>query len=346
MSPEPCDLPLLALTMGDPCGVGAEVIARALADPALRQVCRPVVIGHAELLARATGLCGLDLHVHTVSSIGSATFDPRAIEVWSPVAADLDALELGRVCPEGGRLAVEWVTAAIDLALAGEVGGIVTAPLNKEAMNRAGFAYAGHTELLGERTGTRDFRMMLASERLKVIHATTHVPLARVPELLTPERLDATLRLARQALVDLDVAAPRLGVAGLNPHAGESGLFGREDQEQVAPAVERACQRGWDVTGPVPADTLFLRAWQGEFDGVVALYHDQGHIPVKLVAFAEAVNVTLGLPIVRTSVDHGTAFDIAGQGVADGTNMACAIRLGARLARARAARIPAGGSAS
>lgn len=338
----PAPLPLLALTMGDPCGVGAEVIARSLADPSLRQTCRPVVIGDAEILAQAARSCGVDLPVRSVVSIAAATSAVGVIEVWSPVPVQREALTVGHVCAEGGRLAVEWVMAAVDLALANEVDGIVTAPLNKEAMNRAGFAYAGHTELLGERTHTRDFRMMLASDRLRVIHATTHVALARVPELLTAERLDATVRLAWQALLDLEVETPRLAVAALNPHAGESGLFGQEDQEKVAPAVARAQQRGWNVTGPVPADTLFLRAWQGEFDGVVALYHDQGHIPVKLVAFADAVNVTLGLPIVRTSVDHGTAFDIAGRGVADATNMTCAIRLGTRLARSRTARNASG----
>lgn len=346
MKPETDTPPLLALTQGDPCGVGAEVIVRALADPSLRQVCRPLVVGHPDLLSRAVQLCDVDLEIRPVAAPREAVGRAGAIDVWNPVAADLSALEVGQVCAEGGRLAVEWVVAAIEQALADQVGGIVTAPLNKEAMNRAGFAYAGHTELLGERTGTRDFRMMLASDRLNVIHASTHVALARVPEALTAERLDVTLLLAWQALLDLGIAEPRLAVAGLNPHCGEAGLFGTEDEERVTPAVERARKRGWNAVGPIPADTLFLRAWQGEFDGVVALYHDQGHIPVKLVAFAEAVNVTLGLPIVRTSVDHGTAFDIAGQGTADGTNMACAIRLGARMARSRAARIAAGEAAS
>lgn len=335
--------PLLAVTQGDPCGVGAEVIVRALSEPEIWQECRPLVVGHPELLTRAVDLCGADLTVEVLARPADAAARPNRLQVWSPVAADLDALEVGAVRAEGGRLAVEWVTAAIDQALTGTVDGLVTAPLNKAAVHRAGYSYAGHTELLGERTGTRDFRMMLASDRLRVVHATTHVALAQVPQLLTAERLDTTLRLAWQALLDLGVAEPRLAVAGLNPHCGEEGLFGREDDERVAPAVERARLQGWNVVGPVPADTLFLRAHQGEFDGVVAQYHDQGHIPVKLVAFAEAVNVTLGLPIVRTSVDHGTAFDIAGQGVADGTNMRCALRLGASLARARLANEPAAG---
>ncbi|MFH1567833.1 MAG: 4-hydroxythreonine-4-phosphate dehydrogenase PdxA [Gemmatimonadota bacterium] len=336
MSPPDLPRPRLALTLGDPCGIGPEVVAGALAEASLRDCCAPLVVGDPDLLAAAVRLRAVRLEVVPVADPDQATGHPGLAEVWSPVAIDRDELTVGRICPEGGRAAVEWVMAAIDLAMAGRVHGLVTAPLNKEAMRRAGFPYAGHTELLGQRTGTRDYRMMLASERLKVVHATTHVALRDVPGRLTAASLDATLSLACQALRDLDIAAPRLAVAGLNPHAGESGLFGTEDDEVVRPAVERARARGGDVAGPLPGDTAFLRAWRGEFDGVVAMYHDQGHIPVKLVAFDQAVNVTLGLPIVRTSVDHGTAFDIAGRGVADPTNMTCAIRLGARLARGRA----------
>ncbi|NKB71678.1 MAG: 4-hydroxythreonine-4-phosphate dehydrogenase PdxA [Candidatus Latescibacteria bacterium] len=326
-------LPLLGITMGDAAGVGPEVIVKALASPLVWGLCRPLVIGHPDFLRREIASLGLDLEVIQIQRPEEGAYQPGTIEVWSPV--EVGPIELGKVDPKAGRAAVKWVQGGVDLALDNRIDGLVTAPLNKEAMNRAGFAYAGHTELLGERTGSRDYRMMLASPQLTVIHATTHIALADVPERLTCERVQATISLAHQALLDLGKEQPCIAVAGLNPHAGESGLFGQEDSQVIAPAVQWAQKKGWDVQGPLPGDTLFHRAHQGEFAGVVAMYHDQGHIPVKLVAFADAVNVTLGLPIIRTSVDHGTAFDIAGKGVADHGNMIEAITLAGRLAKAR-----------
>ncbi|MEW6751846.1 MAG: 4-hydroxythreonine-4-phosphate dehydrogenase PdxA [Candidatus Latescibacterota bacterium] len=327
--------PLLAITLGDPCGVGPEVVARALADPEVHALCRPLVVGHPQVLQEAVRLVGADLEVRPVTGPEEGLYRPGSADVLSPTPVRLEALTVGRVCAEGGRAAVAWVEAAADLALAGRVHGVVTAPLNKEAARLAGCPHAGHTELLAARTGARESRMMLVAERLRVVHATTHAPLSRVPEVLTVERVLTTVEMARQAALDLGSPSARVGVCGLNPHAGESGLFGDEEARVIRPAVEQARQRGWQVQGPLPADTLFLRAWEGEFDVVVAMYHDQGHIPVKLLAFREAVNVTLGLPIVRTSVDHGTAFDIAGTGRADAGNLLQAIRLGARLAAAR-----------
>jgi len=333
--------PLLAITMGDPCGVGPEIIVKALADPELYRLCRPLVVGHPAFLEENLKFADRELSVRQVEGPEDGLYQSGTIDVLSPGDLDLEKIETGKVCPEGGRGAVQWVQTAADLALEGRVHGLVTAPLNKEAMNRAGFSYAGHTELLGEQTRTRDYRMMLAAERLKVVHATTHLALHDVPSRLTQERVFTTITLTQQALEDLGVVRPRIAVAGLNPHAGESGLFGREDAEIIRPAVEQVRAQGWEVCGPVPPDTAFYRAYQGEFDAVVAMYHDQGHVPVKLVAFTEAVNITLGLPIVRTSVDHGTAFDIAGKGVADHRNLLQAIRLGARLASVRKKETPA-----
>jgi 4-hydroxythreonine-4-phosphate dehydrogenase len=327
--------PLLGITMGDPCGIGPEVIVKALAQAEVYRFCRPLVIGHPALLTENLDFTPQTIRIQPVDSPESGIYQPGCIDVYNPVDVDLGLLHRGQVCPEAGRAAVEWVKTAVDLAMKNRIDGMVTAPLNKEAMNRAGHQYAGHTELLGDRTGTKHYRMMLAAERLKVVHVTTHIALHEVPARLTPERLWATLELTQNTLLDLGYEQPRIAVAGLNPHAGESGLFGHEDAERIRPAVEKAQQAGWRVEGPLPGDTLFHRAYQGKFDAVVAMYHDQGHIPVKLVAFADAVNVTLGLPIVRTSVDHGTAFDIVGKGIADHGNMIYALRLGARLGAAR-----------
>ena len=294
-------LPVLALTLGDPVGIGPEVVARAV--------------------------CGL-------------TLDP-ALQVIDPLdgAPDRPALvdlPLGKVSPDAGRASIAYVLRAIDLALGGEVAGIVTAPINKEAMNLAGYRYAGHTELLAERTGTREAAMMLVTENaqgaLRVIHVTTHVALERVPALVTAERLETVFALARETVRRLGIAAPRIAVAGLNPHAGEGGLFGDQEQRVLVPAIAGARARGWDFSGPWPPDTVFARAYRGQFDAVVAMYHDQGHIPIKMIGFDEGVNVSLGLPIVRTSVDHGTAFDIAGQGVARPVSMIQSTVLAARLA--------------
>ena len=332
------DRPLLAITMGDPCGVGAEVIVKALAEEEAQRLCRPLVIGEPSILEGLADLAGRPIDINPVNTPEEAVFSATSIDVLNPIDVDTSALTPGVVCREGGRAAVEWVKGAVRLALDDRVDGIVTAPLNKEAMNLAGFAYAGHTELLGEQTGTRNYRMMLASRRLNVIHVTTHVALRSVPDRLTIERVFETIQLGQQALVDSGFERPRIAVAGLNPHAGESGLFGDEDARAIAPAVQQSREQGWDVSGPLPGDTLFHRAYNGEFDGIVAMFHDQGHIPIKLVAFADAVNVTLGLPIVRASVDHGTAFDIVGKGIADHENMVYAIAMGARLASARLAK--------
>ncbi len=286
-------LPRVALTVGDPAGIGPEIAALAAADPSVLAVCEPVI------------------------------YAPPAGERFAP----------GVLSGAAGRAAYDLIVRATADAQRGAVDAIATAPVNKEAFRLAGLPWAGHTDLLGHLTGSPHVAMMFESDVLRVVLATVHVALADVSRLLTRESLEATIQLTARSLPRFGVAAPRIAVAGLNPHAGEHGLFGHEEEQTIAPAIEACRARGVDVAGPFPGDTIFLRATRGEFDVVVACYHDQGLIPVKLAAFGRAVNVTLGLPIVRTSVDHGTAFDIAGRGLADAGSMIAAVRLAARLAR-------------
>ncbi len=285
-------LPKVAITSGDPAGIGPEIAERAAADDRVREVCEPVV--------------------------------------YSPPP---QAFQPGQLSAAAGRAAYDIIVRAVDDAMAGRVDAIATAPINKEALRLAGLPWNGHTDLLAYLTGAREVAMMFYSEALRVVLATVHVPLAEVPRLLTPELMESTIALSARELPRFGIDRPRIAVAGLNPHAGEHGLFGREEQVAIVPAVDACRANGIEVSGPFPADTLFVRARRGEFDVVVACYHDQGLIPVKLAAFGEAVNVTLGLPIVRTSVDHGTAFDIAGKGVADAGSMIAAVLLAAKLAR-------------
>ncbi len=285
--------PRIAITTGDPSGIGPEIAAKAAADPRVRAVCEPIVYG------------------------------PPGDERFAP----------GVLSAAAGQAAYDILVRAVDAAKAGAVDGLATAPINKEAFRIAGLPWRGHTDLLAHLTGASHVAMMFHSDELRVVLATIHIPLAEVPRALTRSLMEKTIALTARELPLFDKVQPRIAVAGLNPHAGEHGLFGNEDAEVIAPAVEACRARGVDVSGPFPADTVFVRARRGEFDVVVACYHDQGLIPVKLVAFGRAVNVTLGLPIVRTSVDHGTAFDIAGKGVADPESMIAATLLAARLAR-------------
>ena len=285
--------PRIAITAGDPAGIGPEIAAAAAADPRVLAVCDPVVY---------------------------APQDPRR---FPP----------GVLSGEAGRAAYDTIVRAVDDARQGVVDGIATAPVNKEALRLAGLPWSGHTDLLAHLTGAPHVAMMFHSAALRVVLATVHIALAEVPRALTQPSLEATIDLTARELPRHGVAHPRIAVAGLNPHAGEHGLFGREESRVIAPAIAACRARGVDVAGPFPGDTVFLRAHRGEFDVVVACYHDQGLIPVKLLAFGEAVNVTLGLPIVRTSVDHGTAFDIAGKGVANPESMIAAVLLAAHLAR-------------
>ncbi len=291
----PSVLPAVAVTVGDPSGIGPEIAVKAARNPRVLAACRPIIYG------------------------------PTAPEA-------LAAFPAGEINPASGRAAYDLIVQATDDALARRVDAIATAPINKAAFAAAGLAWPGHTDLLAHLCGVRQVAMMFWSERLRVVLATVHLPLAEVPRAITTDGLEAVIALAAAALPRFGIAAPRLAVAGLNPHAGEGGLLGREEIDVIGPAIGRARGAGVNVSGPFPADTLFVRAARGEFDAVIAAYHDQGLVPVKLLAFGHAVNVTLGLPIIRTSVDHGTAFDIARQGVADEGSLVEAILLAARLA--------------
>jgi 4-hydroxythreonine-4-phosphate dehydrogenase len=324
--------PLIALTMGDPAGIGPEVIAKTFAEPGFHERDRVVVVGDVAVMERAVRLLGLSLRVNPVAGPEEALFGEGVIDLM-PAGELPDDLPFGELDARAGAAAFEYVRRATELAMDGEVDAVSTAPLNKEAMHMGGFEYPGHTEILAELTGTKDYAMMLVAPDLRVIHVSTHVSLAEAIERVRPERELAVIRLAHAALRKLGIEEPRIAVAGLNPHAGESGLFGTEDAERIAPAVEEARREGIDAGGPYPPDTVFSRVRRGEFDIVVVQYHDQGHIPVKLLGFESGVNVTVGLPFFRTSVDHGTAFDIAGTGKADHTSLRAALDLACELAR-------------
>jgi 4-hydroxythreonine-4-phosphate dehydrogenase len=273
-------LPVLGITMGDPAGVGPEIIARACAEPAVRALGRPVVIGAATVMGEAIGLVGAPLALHAVRSVAECAWAPGALECLDLDNVDAATLPRGEVSAAAGRAAYEYIERAVALAGAGQIDAIITAPVNKEALAAAGVPHSGHTEILARLSGTTDFAMLLMGRELRVIHVTTHVALRRVPELVTRDRVLRTIRLAQKTMASLGRPRPRIAVAGLNPHAGEEGLFGDEEQTAITPAIEAARAEGLAVVGPLPADTLFSRARGGEFDIVVAMYHDQGHIPV------------------------------------------------------------------
>jgi len=344
------DPPRIALTMGDVAGIGPEVVARACRDPNVHACCRPLVVGDPSILQRALRLIGSTTQVESVDSPAThGTPEERdgAIKCWNPLtpatASGLTSIAPGSLDGRAGRAAYEWLVAAVQAARSRSIDAIVTAPLNKAALHLGGVDYPGHTEILAECCGVDGYAMMLfvppgeivrSPSGLGVAHVTLHTSLASVPALVTTESVDEKISLVHDFLLRIGVDVPRVGVAALNPHAGEDGLFGDEERRILVPAIERARDRKWNVAGPIPADALFRRAIGGEFDGVVAMYHDQGHIPIKLVARESAVNITLGIPIVRTSPSHGTAFDIAWKGTASPLGMIEAIRMAAVLARA------------
>ncbi len=323
--------PLVAVTLGDPAGVGPEIIAKTFADHRFYEENRAVVVGDESILDKAINLLDLTLKLNVISRPDEGDFGPGVLDLI-PVSELPEDLPFGKLDARAGAAAFEYVKRATEFALEGEVEAVCTAPLNKEAMHLGGYEYPGHTEILAELTGVKDYAMMLVAEDLRVIHVSTHVSLREAIERVRPERELAVIRLARDALLKLGVPEPKIAVAGLNPHAGENGLFGDEDAERIRPAVERAIEEGIETSGPWAADTVFSRAKKGEFDMVVVQYHDQGHVPIKLLGFESGVNVTVGLPFFRTSVDHGTAFDIAGTGKADHTSLKTALDLARILA--------------
>lgn len=327
--------PIVGITMGDAAGVGPEIIIKVLTDPTTYETSRPLVIGDAKILVRAAGLVGARVAVLGISAVAEAAFRYGIVD-----CLDLDLLPVdlpfGVVSAQAGDAAYRFLERAIALACEGAIDAICTAPLNKEALHQGGRPFPGHTEILAALTGASDFAMMLTAPNLRVIHVTTHIGLIDAIRQINPERVYRVIRLAHETLQRAGLEAPRIGVCGINPHAGENGLFGYgEEQEKIIPAVERAQAEGVHVQGPLPADTLFYRARRGDFDIVVAMYHDQGHGPLKVMGLEDGVNITVGLPIIRTSVDHGTAFDIAGKGLADDRSLREAIRQAAALAPKR-----------
>ncbi|AEP00939.1 4-hydroxythreonine-4-phosphate dehydrogenase PdxA [Heyndrickxia coagulans] len=324
--------PVIAITMGDPSGVGPEIIAKSLSDEEIYERCQPFVVGDLKILKRALAVTGCNLHLNSISSPEEGKYQSGTIDI-----IDLDLvsenLPWGQVSPEAGNAAFHYLEKAITYANEGRIQGICTAPLNKEAIHKAGHIYPGHTEILAELTNTKDFAMMLTAPGLRVIHVTTHIGLIDAIQSITVDREYTVIRLAHETLKKAGIESPKIAVCGINPHAGENGLFGHgEEEEKIIPAVEKARSEGINVEGPLPADTLFFRARRGDFDIVVAQYHDQGHGPIKVLGLEAGVNITVGLPIIRTSVDHGTAFDIAGKNIADELSLKEAIRMAIELA--------------
>ena len=334
--------PIIGISMGDPAGIGPEIIAAALARDQVHALCRPIVIGDSSVMKKATGYAGGSLGVRPVSHVDQARFDRHTIDVFDLRNVDVERLVLGKVSAMAGHAAFEAVRHMIELAKAGEIHATVTAPIHKEALVAAGHHFPGHTEIFAHFTGTSDFTMMLAAGTLRVVHVSTHVSLRQACDAVTRERVLKVIELGHDACRRLGIPRPKIGVAGLNPHASDGGLFGSEEREHIIPACEDARLRGMDVHGPQPPDTFFAKAVGGAYDICVAMYHDQGHIPVKCQGFkydaqrrawtsVNGINVSLGLPIIRTSVDHGTAFDQAGRGTASDASLIEAIEYAARL---------------
>ncbi len=326
--------PVVAITMGDAAGVGPEIVMKGLAHAETYTRCRPLVVGDAVRLRTAGRLTASRLAVRSLDGgdVGAARFEAGTVDCLDLRLIPKE-LPWGRLSAVAGDAAFQFVKTAVDLALAGRVQAICTAPLNKEALHAAGHRYPGHTELLAELTGTPEVSMMLTAPSLRVIHVTAHVGLVEAVARIEPGLVERTIARGHAVLVQAGVTRPRIGVCGINPHAGEGDLFGHgEEEAKIAPAVAACRGRGWAVQGPLPADTLFYRAARGDFDLVVAMYHDQGHGPVKVLGLESGVNVTVGLPVVRTSVDHGTAFDIAGTGTADERSLLAALREAVALA--------------
>ena len=324
--------PAIAITMGDPCGIGPEVVVKALADPRVYASCRPLVVGNTYAMQRAVQLTGLPLTINEINDPTAAGDDPSVVDVVDIHNLNPEDITVGQLSVACGKASMEWVSKAGQLCLAGVVDGMATAPLNKEAASMAGYESIGHTELLQELTGARAVPTMLLARNLRVVHLTTHRSLRVACDYVKKERILDFLQITHDSFVKWGFATPRIGVAALNPHNSDGGLLGHEEAEEITPAVNSAREQGIDATGPIPADSVFHHAIQGRYDAVLAMFHDQGHIPVKVYNFEESITANLGLPFVRTSVDHGTAFDIAGKGIAEHVSMLESIRLAVALA--------------
>ncbi len=328
-------LPLIGITMGDPTGIGPEIVIKALSSAPLYSICRPLVLGDAAILEREKQLLNSGIKLNIIHSITDAAFRYGTLDLMALSTLNPKTALFGHPTNETGKAMGSYIVRAVTMALAGELHAVVTGPINKKSLQVAGYPFPGHTEMLAHLTHSSDVVMMLAGETLRVVLVTIHCALNQVPLLITVDNIVKTILIAAAGLQRyFSLPAPRIAVASLNPHAGEDGLFGVEEQEIIRPAIQRAQQQGVNATGPYPADTLFHHAAGGAFDAVVCMYHDQGLIPLKLLHFADGVNITLGLPIIRTSVDHGTAYDIAGKGIANPASLVSAIATAARMAAA------------
>ena len=338
--------PILAITMGDPAGIGSEITVKTLADREMYEICRPLVVGDLTMMEDAVRMCGSDAKLNVVENPEDGVYELGTIDVYDMGLMKLEDLAYKTVTAKQGDAGFQYVSKAIELAMANKVHGTVTGPINKESMNMAGHHYSGHTEIYADLTNTKDYSMMLADRGFRVAHVSTHVSLRDACDRVKTPRVLRVIELADEAVKQLGVEAPRIGVCGLNPHCGEARMFGTEDEDEILPAVEQAKAKGIDADGPVPADTIFSKMAGGMYDMVVVMYHDQGHIPTKLTGFKydketntwgqmAGVNITLGLPIIRASVDHGTAFGKAGEGRANPQSLVEAIRYGAQFAKVR-----------
>lgn len=336
--------PIIAITMGDPASIGPEIAVKALLQKKIHDICRSLIVGDAKVFEQIISKLNLNAGVNAIDKISDAKFKRGTIDVFDLNITDVNKLQFGKIDAMCGEASFQSVKKAIELAMAKEVDATVTGPINKKSINDAGHHFAGHTEIYAHYTGTKKYAMLLVEDNINVIHVSTHVSLRQACDLVKKERILQVIELLRNGLTQLGKTNLKIGVAGLNPHAGDSGLFGTEDDEEIVPAVKEAKRLGYDVEGPVPPDTMFAKAAMGAYGGVVAMYHDQGHIPFKLAGFkwnaekqqmdsVKGVNITLGLPIIRTSVDHGTAFEIAGKGIASADAMILAIESAVQLSK-------------
>jgi len=338
--------PIIGITMGDPASIGPEIAIKALLNDRIHAICRPLLVGDADVFNDIVQRLKLPATINAITKVQDAAFKPGTVDVFDLKNVDMGKLVFGEIAAMAGNASFEAVKKVIDLAMAGEIDATVTGPINKKSINEAGHHFAGHTEIYAHYTGTKKYAMLLVEENMRVIHVSTHVSLRQACDLVKKERIIQVIELLHNGILQLGGTNVKIGVAGLNPHAGDSGLFGTEDDEEIKPAVEEARKLGYDVDGPVPADTLFSKAATGSYGGIVAMYHDQGHIPFKLTGFkwnaekkqmdsVKGVNITMGLPIIRTSVDHGTAFEIAGKGIASPDAMVLAIEAAVQLSKYR-----------
>lgn len=334
--------PIIGITMGDPASIGPEIAVKALLEDKIHAICRPVLVGDAGVFRDIIQRLSLKATVNAIATVAEARFEKGTIDVIDLKNMELSKLVFGEISAMAGNASFEAVRTVIELAMNKQLDATVTGPINKKSINEAGHHFAGHTEIYAHYTGTKKYAMLLVEDHIKVIHVSTHVSLRQACDLVKKERILEVTELLRNGLKQLGETNLKIGIAGLNPHAGDSGLFGTEDDQEILPAVEEARRRGYEVEGPVPPDTLFAKAATGAYGGVVAMYHDQGHIPFKLSGFkwnaekkqmdsVKGVNITMGLPIIRTSVDHGTAFEIAGKGIASADAMILAIESAVQL---------------